>query len=98
VVRLNFFAYFFLIILVDGARKPLRKTVDFRQFMGKSKSQGQCGSCYAQAATTMLEARIRRKYQNVLKKYVEQPKVKKLTKINLMKIYLLNLIGFLTLS
>jgi len=37
--------------------------------MGKTKSQGNCGSCYAQAATTMLEARLRRKYSNIIKKY-----------------------------
>jgi cathepsin C len=42
--------------------------------MGEPKSQGSCGSCFAVSTITMLEARLRKNYPELIKKYFGDPK------------------------
>lgn len=37
------------------------------RYMFKARNQGSCGSCYAMATTTMLEARVRKQTNNRIK-------------------------------
>lgn len=44
----------------------LNKSNDFTFLMNSARSQGSCGSCYAAATLSMIEARLKKKYKQLL--------------------------------
>lgn len=50
--------------------------MEFSKYLGKPKSQGSCGSCYAVSTISMLEARFNYKYGKTLAKYFSKVSIK----------------------
>merc|ERR1711957_1153374 len=48
--------------------------LEYKKHMADPRSQGNCGSCFAASTLTMLEARIRKFYPEIMKKYYKNPK------------------------
>lgn len=47
-------------------RTKAQKSLDLSKYMGEIRSQGSCGSCFAASTLTMLEARLRFKYSDLI--------------------------------
>jgi cathepsin C len=56
------------------ATSTIPENFNWMDLMANPKSQGACGSCFAVSTITMIEARLRKNYPELVKKYFKDPK------------------------